>query len=191
MNFERITDFFFEIASLRRLTRSHKQFIRTANDNISDHCFRVAVIGMNLAKMENADENKVLKMCLFHDIEEARTGDFNSINKLYAERHSHRAFIDQMKGLPIEEEMIALADEYKERITKESVVAKDADILDQIVLEQEYFLNDNANRKIWQDHMHAQLKTETAKKLSKQIRKTNPFDWLYKIAKAGNYSNPQ
>lgn len=183
MNSERIADFFFEIASLRRLTRTHKQAIRLANDNISDHCFRVAIIGMNLAKLENVDENKVLKICLFHDVEEARTGDANYVNKNYLEIKKRKATLDQMAGLPIEEEMLAILEEYEQRETKESIVAKDADVLDQLVLEQEYFLNDEKNKKIWQDHMEKMLKTESAKKLAKQIRKTNPFDWIYKACK--------
>ena len=78
-----IANFLFEIASLRRLVRSHSQLIQEADDNISDHSFRVAIIGMILANLEKCDPNKVLKMCLFHDVVESRTGDANYINKLY------------------------------------------------------------------------------------------------------------
>lgn len=68
MSNETIVNFLFELASMRRIARSHRQHIPVAEDNISDHSFRVAVIGMILANMEGCDENKVLKMCLFHDI---------------------------------------------------------------------------------------------------------------------------
>ena len=72
MNLKKITNFFFEIASMRRITRAHSQVIPYVNENIADHSFRVTIIGMILAKMENCDENKIIKMCLFHDVAETR-----------------------------------------------------------------------------------------------------------------------
>ena len=50
-------------------------------DNIASHSFRAAFIGYFLAKQLKADANKVLKMCLLHDLEEIRTGDHNWIHK--------------------------------------------------------------------------------------------------------------
>jgi len=68
MNTKKITNFLFEIATLRRLTRSHRQMIAEVSDNIADHSFRVAIIGMILAELERCDKDKVLKICLFHDV---------------------------------------------------------------------------------------------------------------------------
>jgi putative hydrolase of HD superfamily len=182
MNIDKITNFFFEIATLRRLTRAHRQMIGKVNDNISDHSFRVTVIGMILAKLEKCDENKVLKMCLFHDTAETRIGDQNFINKQYLELHEKKAQQDQMKELPIAKEILPLLEEYKEKKSKEAIVAKDADLLDQMILQQEYFYKDSKNRKIWQDYTEEGLKTESAKKLAQKIRKSNPFQWLYQLA---------
>ena len=97
---------------------------------------------MILARLENADENKVLKMCLFHDLAEARTGDANLVNKQYLEIFEKEVRKDQMEGLPFGQEVIDLLDEYEEIKTKESIVAKDADKIDQMILQQEYFRND-------------------------------------------------
>jgi len=187
MNTEKITNFLFEIATLRRLTRSHRQMIETVSDNISDHSFRVAVIGMILAKMEEVDESKVLKMCLFHDISEARTGDANWINQQYVESHEEKARKEQMKDLPIEGEALGLMKEYEERKTREAILAKDADLLDQMILQQEYFYRDKENGQRWQDYTQGQLKTEAAKKIASKIRESNPFEWLYRLSeeKAG------
>ncbi len=182
MDDNKITNFFFEIATLRRLTRSHRQMIQEVSDNISDHSFRVAIIGMILANLEQCDENKVLKMCLFHDVAEARIGDANFINQQYIDVREEEAFKDQMQGLPISEEMIGIIKERAEQKTREAVVSKDADLLDQMVLQQEYFYKDEKNRKIWQDHSEKSLKTESAKKLAKKIRQLNPFEWLYQLA---------
>ncbi|MCP6718364.1 MAG: HD domain-containing protein [Patescibacteria group bacterium] len=182
MDDNKITNFFFEIATLRRLTRSHRQMIQEVSDNISDHSFRVAIIGMILANLEQCDENKVLKMCLFHDVAEARIGDANFINQQYIDAREEEAFKDQMQGLPISEKMIGIIKEREEQKTKEAVVSKDADLLDQMVLQQEYFYKDEKNRKIWQNHSEKSLKTESAKKLAKKIRQSNPFEWLYQLA---------
>lgn len=182
MDSEKIINFLFEIASLRRLTRSHRQIIHEVSDNISDHSFRVTVIGMILAELEKCDNNKVMKICLFHDVAEARTGDANYINQQYLDLHDREARSDQMKALPIGNEILPLLEEYEGRETKEAQVAKDADLLDQMILQQEYFYRDNYNGEIWQNHTEKRLQTESAKKLAKQIKVTNPFEWLYQTA---------
>jgi len=182
MDINKIVNFFFEIATLRRLTRSHRQMIQDVNDNISDHSFRVAIFGMILAKIEGVDENKVLKMCLFHDVVEARTGDANFINQQYLDLHEEDARKDQMENLPISEEVLQLLEEYKQKKSKEAIVAKDADLLDQMILQQEYFYKDSKNGEIWQRHTKRGLKTETAKKLALKIKDSNPFEWLYQLA---------
>lgn len=182
MDSKKIVNYFFEIASLRRLTRSHRQVIEEVSDNVSDHSFRVAIIGMILAKLENCDENKVIKMCLFHDVAEARIGDANFINQQYVDLHEEEARKDQAEGLPIGKEVLEFLNEYGRLQTKESIIAKDADLLDQMVLQQEYFYNDKKNGKRWQDHTEKGLKTESAKVLAKKIRLSNPFGWLYQLA---------
>ncbi|MCK4553338.1 HD domain-containing protein [Candidatus Parcubacteria bacterium] len=182
MSTDKIVNFFFEIATLRRLTRSHRQMIAEVSDNISDHSFRVAIVGMILAELEKCDVNKVLKMCLFHDVAEARTGDANFINQQYVDLHEDEAREDQMDGLPIANKISALLEEYGRRESKEAITAKDADLLDQMVLQQEYFYKDSKNRKIWQDHSERSLKTKSGKMLAKKIRGSNPFEWLYQLA---------
>ena len=77
-------------------------------------------------------------MCLFHDVAEARTGDANFINQQYVDLHEEEARKDQARGLPIGDEMLNLLKEYEQRETKEAIVAKDADLLDQMVLQHEH-----------------------------------------------------
>lgn len=181
MKADKIVNFFFEIASLRRLTRSHRQVIQDVNDNVSDHSFRVAVIGMILAKLEKCNTDKVIKIALFHDMAEARTGDANAINKYYLDLHEKEAINDQVQDLPVSKEIIELFREYEERETKESIVAKDADMLDQMILQQEYFFKDKENNKLWQNYTEQRLTTNNAKILALKIRESNPFEWLYSL----------
>lgn len=167
---------------MRRIARAHVQMIHDAEDNISDHSFRVAVIGMVLAKQEGCDENKVVKMCLFHDMAEIRIGDANFLVKQYVKQDEEGARKDQMEGLPIGDEILQLLNEYERRESAESKTAKDADLLDQMILQREYFYKDPQNHEIWQNHTQKSLFTESAKKLAAQIRTTNPIEWLYSAA---------
>ncbi len=183
MDYGKIINFFFEVASLRRLTRSHRQFIGEVSDNISDHSFRVAIIGMILAELEKVSVDKVIKMCLLHDIAEARTGDLHATNKFYATAKEDEAVKDQWKGLPHGVEVTKIIGEYEKRVSKESIVAKDADLLDQMILQQEYFYKDSKgiNHKLWQNFSAKGLKTESAKKFAKKIKTANPFEWHYQV----------
>lgn len=181
-NTESIVNFFFEVASLRRIVRSHRQFIGEANDNISDHSHRVAIIGFTLAKLEKANQDKVLKMCLFHDLVEARVGDANFLNRQYVDQQETEARLDQLKNLPIAKELEAIFYEYEKRISKESKVAKDADLLDQVLVQQEYFFHDKKNKKIWQNHIIERLTTKSAREIASKIEETNPFEWHYQAS---------
>ena len=176
-----IINFLFEISSLRRVKRTHNQVITAASDSVADHSFRVAIIGMILAKEEKCDVNKVMKMCLFHDIAESRTGDLNHINKKYVKVDEGSTHNDQMSELPISQEVLNILNEYETRKTAESIVAKDADLIDQMILQQEYFFEDDLNRGKWQSYAKIKLKTKSAKNIAELIEASNPLEWVYKI----------
>lgn len=110
-NLNFIVDFIFEMGTLRNMRRMHTQVIPNSNDTVASHSFRTAVIGYLLADLGGADKNKVLKMALFHDICEARTGDANFINKFYSEQKEKLAYQDQTKNIPSGEEIKSLLDE--------------------------------------------------------------------------------
>jgi putative hydrolase of HD superfamily len=178
---EKIADFLFEIGTLRNMRRMQSQILPESTDTIASHSFEVAVIGMMLAKMENADENKVIKMCLFHDIAEARIGDANYIHKLYVNADEEKALRDQVSNTPIADDVLKIIDEYEGRKTKEAIVAKDADLLDQILV-QSATVRDEAEKKLWNENSAKGLQTESAKSLAKTLSETNPLSWVYELA---------
>ncbi len=96
---KRLINFLFEIGSLRKIPRAHRQSLLTEDvtDNISSHSYRVTHIGFMLAKLEKADPYKVMVMCLFHDIEETRSGDQNWINKRYVKVAHEEIRHDQLE----------------------------------------------------------------------------------------------
>ena len=182
-NYNKIADLLFEVGTLRNMKRMHSQILSQANDTLASHSFETAIIGMLLAKMENADENKVLKMCLFHDIAEARTGDANFIHSHYVKQNEEKAVRDQYSGTPLKEEVIEILDEHNKRKSKEAIISKDADLLSQIISQCNY-LKDSKDLARWNRHTIKRLKTKSAKDLAKAIMKRNPFEWFYNFSDA-------
>lgn len=178
---EKLAHLFYELGSLRKIARSHRQALLTndLSDNISSHSYRVTTIGWFLAKLEKADPYKVVTMCLFHDAAEARTGDQNWVNKKYVKTFEDEVTIDQFSGIPAEKELLDIAGEYEKRESLESKLAKDADILDQILLLKEYAWQGNQEAMDWlngREHSK-RIFSPSAKKLAQEILSQKPSDW--------------
>jgi putative hydrolases of HD superfamily len=180
---KKIVNFIFEAGTARNILRSHHQVLPQSNDSIATHSFRVATIGFILAKIEKVDQAKVIQMCLLHDLAELRTGDANYINKFYRKEDEEKAIKDQWNNLPVEKEAVAILEEYNARKTKEAIVAKEADMLDQIFLQIEYLTPKSGDLKKWHEHIAKDLKTSSGKTLAKAALKTNPLQWLYDLSK--------
>lgn len=183
-----IVNFFYESGTLRKIPRGHMQALLTSDtsDNIASHSFRVAIIGWFLAMMENADPYKVLLMCLFHDIGEARSGDQNWIHKKYVKVFEEEITQNQFSNLFSGDYLLAIHKEYEERKTKESKLAKTADVLDQILLLKEYEQQGNREAISWltgsqQQKKVEELKSKSAVKLAEEIISQKPHDWWKNI----------
>jgi len=183
-NLKTIVNFLYEVGTAKNIVRSHRQVLKNSNDTIAAHSFRTAIIGLILAELENANEDKVLKMCLLHDLAELRTGDANFINKYYRVEQEEKAIQGQWKDIVGGKKVISLLKEYNERKSKEAIVAKDADILDQIFLQKEYLFHRPYDFKKWHDNMERQVKTKSALKIARLVFKTRTMDWLYDFAKS-------
>lgn len=171
----------FEIGTLRKTLRAHRQTLLTddLSDNIASHSFRVAWLGYFLAIKEKADVGKVLAMCLLHDLPESRSGDQNWVHKRYVKVFEKEIRSDQFEGVPNGKELQGLANEYEQRESLESRLAKDADLLDQILLLKEYDWVGNKEATQWLKGFVQRnlLHSQTAKKLAKEIRSTIPSEW--------------
>lgn len=178
---QRLAGFFYEAGTLRRIDRSHKQTLLTNDeaDNIASHSFRTAIISWFLAKAEKADAYKVVMMSLFHDMPETRSGDQNWIHKKYVSVYDEEIIQDQTANLPFADELRPIIDEYQERETLEAKVAKDADLLDQVLLLKEYAWAGNKEAEKWLvgKEQGKRLTTETAKAWVREIVSQNPSDW--------------
>jgi putative hydrolases of HD superfamily len=191
-----IVNFLFEVGTMRHLPRMHRQVLLNEDmtDTIASHSYRVAIIAWFLAKIENADPYKCLAMGTFHDIAEARTGDHNWIHKRYTKMFESEVHNDQLKTLPFPDTMDIMT-EYELRESKEAIVTKQADILDQILLLREYEWQGNKEAMIWlygkesvagneSTKGQAQLKKLTlpsAIELGKMIYEVSPSEWWENI----------
>lgn len=188
--FKKTASFLYEVGSMRKIARAHRQSLLTddLSDNIASHSYRVTWIGYLLAQMEKVDANKVVLMCLSHDTAEARSNDQNWVHKKYVKVFEEEIIKDQLENLPGESELKKILTEYHERKTKESKVAKDADLLDQILLVKEYAMVGNTEALRWQKnggkkgntHFNL-LSTISAKKLAREIEKQNPSEWWQNV----------
>lgn len=183
----RLTNFFFEIGTLRKLLRSHRQTLLTddLSDNIASHTFRVAMIGYFLAQEEGADAGKVVMMCLSHDLEEVRSGDQNWLHKRYVKVFEAEIAKDQLSGLPGSDEILKLKEEYSTRETKEAKIAKDADLIDQLLLLKEYSWNGNREAEKWIRKKITgedpggpnDMSTPFTKSVAQKVLEVDPTDW--------------
>jgi putative hydrolases of HD superfamily len=177
---KRIVEFLFEVGMLKRTPRTGYQFLGTGRESVADHSFRTAVIGYVLASQEpRADLNKVVLICLFHDLPEARTGDHNYVNKKYVKADETRALEDQIQGLTFGGEVVALAGEFNAQVTLESQLARDADQLDLILELKERLDCGNPNAKDWIDFAVQRLATENARKIAGEILESDSSGWWF------------
>lgn len=179
LNFNHLADFIFEMGTLRNMRRMHMQVIPNSNDTIASHSFRTAIIGYLLADMEGVNKDKVLEMALFHDIAETRTGDANFIHHFYIKREEEKAQIEQTANVPSGAEIKSLLSELSEGKTKEAIVTKDADTLDQLFLEKEVLNEKPEDFSKWHVFSIRKLKTKSAKKMAQSLKNRNPMQWFY------------
>lgn len=176
-----IANFLFEVGMLKKTPRTGFQFLGSGSESVAEHILRTVFIGYTLSKMEkDVDELKVLKICLVHDLPEARTGDMNYMYKKYVTVDERKALHDLTETLFFGEDIKTAIDEFNERKTKESLIAHDADQLSLILQLKECGDLGNKYSQEWIKFAMKRLYTKTAKKLACNILKTDSSEWWFK-----------
>jgi len=176
---KRLVQFLFEMGMLKRTPRTGYRFLGSGKESVAEHSFRTAIIGFSLASEGNLDIEKVVLMCLFHDIAEARTGDHNYVYQKYVTIDEEKALRDQLSGLPFGEKIKELIEEFNRGETEEAKIARDSDQLDLILELKEQLDIGNENAKEWIDYAIKRLETDKAKEIAKQIMSTHTSDWWF------------
>jgi len=175
-----IANFLFEAGMLKRTPRSGFQFLGSGAESVAEHIFRTSYIGYALGKLASGiNVDRLIKMCLFHDLPEARTGDLNYVNKKYVEADERKAIDDLAATLPFGGEIRELVIEFIEGKTEEARLARDADQIEMILALKEYKDVGNKYADEWLGFSLKRLQTDAAKELAKVILATDSSLWWF------------
>ena len=175
-----------EFRILKYLPRASLPYLKgPLRENVAEHSFYTAIIGWILAKIEKADENKVLKMCLSHDLAEVRGGERNLINIFYSQPHNEPNIIEdiymiyKLKYFSFEK----LFKEFYREKTLEAKISRDADVLAGMLLEKETLDLGNQKAKKWVAVSLSRLKTKKAQQFGRELVKTDSDEWWMKLVR--------
>ena len=106
-------------------------------ENVAAHSWRTAVMAYLLKnELEDTDTDKVIRMCLLHDIGEALTGDIPAFEKTRENEAAEKLAVDRLlKSLPesLYQETSALFEEMEALETREARVYKALDKLEAVI----------------------------------------------------------
>jgi putative hydrolase of HD superfamily len=173
-----LVDFLFEAGFLKRLARSGYPYLGSGDESVADHTCRTLYIAYVLGQLSDGiDMGRLLKMCLFHDFPEARTGDLNYVNKKYVASNEEKVLSELSDRLPFGEEIAALVREFNDKRTPEALLANDADQLDLLFHVKEQADRGNQQTGPWIEYAYQRLATEPARQLGRLAMETDSTDW--------------
>jgi 5'-deoxynucleotidase YfbR-like HD superfamily hydrolase len=177
---KRIANFLFEAGMLKRTPRTGFQFLGSGAESVAEHIFRTVYIGYALGRLsKGVDTDKLIKLCLFHDLPEARTGDLNYVNKKYVKPDIEKAVNDLASTVPFGNEISELIREFEQGESAEARLAHDADQLELILALKEYKDVGNKYADEWVEYALKRLKTDTARELAATILETDSSLWWF------------
>ena len=110
-------------------------------ESVAEHSWRVSLMAMLTASaFPEADMDKVIRMCLIHDLGEAFTGDIPSFDKTEADSKTEEMVLRrwvQTFPSPEREEWLALYEEMEAQQTQEARIYKALDKLEAVVQHNE------------------------------------------------------
>ena len=129
------------VAGKLKTTTRHCYTAPDRQESVADHSWRIALMAMLLEEeFPEADMDKVIRMCLIHDLGEAFTGDIPTFDKTQADAHKED---DLLRGwvakLPsgIRERITALLDEMDDQKTQEAKIYKALDKMEAVIAHNE------------------------------------------------------
>ena len=110
-------------------------------ESVAEHSWRISLMAMLLTKeFPEADMDKVIRMCLIHDLGEAFTGDIPAFEKTERDSEKEADVLDEwVKTLPepFDKEMAELYREMEEQQTLEARIYKALDKLEALIQHNE------------------------------------------------------
>ena len=111
------------------------------HESVAEHSWRLALMAYLIRdEFPEADMDKVVRMCLIHDLGEAFTGDIPTFEKTHQDELREEALLSEWVASlpsPFREEMRALYQEMDERQTLEAKIYKALDGLEAVIQHNE------------------------------------------------------
>ncbi len=183
---QNLAQFLFEVGYLKRVRRSGWWLLGNKTpESVAEHSFRCTIIGYLLARSEKVDASKVIMMCLFHDVHEARTNDLHKIAQKYinleeADAKASQEQLELLKG-SVGKEVEDILSDLANQESMESIVAEDADILECAMQAREYQVQGYKDAIDWIERAKGRLRCESSKKLLLIIEHSDPNEWWKKL----------
>jgi putative hydrolases of HD superfamily len=147
-------DFFYLVSELKKIPR--KGWISKVGiehpESVADHSYGTAIMAMVLSDSQKLDTGKILKMALLHDLAESITGDFmpeeiSKENKTVVEDDAMKEILSKLPD-NLAEQYEIIWQEYKQAITKESVLLHEIDKLEMAIQAAKYSSEGFSNEKL-------------------------------------------
>ena len=126
-------------------------------ESVAEHSWRLTLMAYWVSdEFPEADLEKLLKMCLIHDLGEAFTGDVPTFEKTEKDEEKEAHFLTEWVAKfpsPFREEMQALYSEMEERQTLEARIYKALDNLEAVIQHNESDIS------TWADHEYELQRT--------------------------------
>ena len=119
-------------------------------ESVAEHSWRITLMAYFVKdEFPEADMDKVIRMCIIHDLGECFTGDIPTFRKTQADEDTEERLLDQWVDTlpePYRTELRALYHEMEERKTLEAKIYKAMDSLEAVIQHNE------SDIKTWEDH---------------------------------------
>lgn len=179
-NLQPLTDFIYEAGILSRTPRSGLWFLGTGSQSVAEHLFRTAIIGYVLSHLvPEANRDRIIFLCLLHDLGEGRTSDLNYVHQKYGRLAETKAIDDIAATLPFGGEIREAFGEFESKATLEATLAKDADQLEWLATMREEAIRGNTKAQTWATITFQRLKTDAGKQLGEHLLTAHPDHWWF------------
>ena len=172
------------VAERLKDTPRHCTTTKGRTESVAEHSWRISLMAFLLKhEFTDVDIDKVVDMCLIHDLGECFTGDIPTFVKTASDREVEDSLLDQwVKSLPKElsEDISALYKEMDAQDTKEAKIYKSLDKLEALIQHNESPLNTWADNEFYLNKTYA-FDTVAFSEWLTDLRKEILNDTLQKI----------
>lgn len=182
------------LAARLKDTMRHCYTEKGRRESVAEHSWLTTLMAFFLQdEFPQADMNKVITMCMIHDLGEAFTGDIPTFEKTEEDKRREKAllfaWVDSLPSL-YAQKLHALYEEMEQRKTIEAKIYKAIDGLEAVIQHNNSALSTWLPLEYTLNQTYAQDKTAFSEYLS-QVRCLAKLDTVRKIETEGKNAEPQ